>query len=481
MQLAHLSPASVFRFFEMICAVPHGSGNTKALSDLCCAFAREHGLDYTQDNANNVVITAPAAPGYENAPTVILQGHLDMVCAKAPDCDKDMQTEGLDLFTEGNLIGARGTSLGGDDGIAVAMMLALLDDPTLPRPRIEAVFTADEEIGMLGATALDASGLRGRTMLNIDSEEEGVFTVSCAGGALATLRWSAAYKELSAQTLRLCVSGLCGGHSGTEINKGRANANILMGALLRALSGLSSLRLCALNGGTADNAIPRSCCATVALCPADMDAAMQIVQTQADIFRKEFASTEPELAVSAAFSGEEPCRALTAEASLNLIRALTLVPNGIQSMSRAIPGLPETSLNLGVLSLSDSGALMHFCVRSSVNSRKETLLDRLRCVAEATGAACEISGVYPAWEYSEFSPLRERMTAVYRAQYGCEPKIDAIHAGLECGILAEKLPGLDCVSFGPNIPDIHTERERLSVSSVQRTWALLLEVLRQSK
>jgi len=481
MQLAHLSPASVFRFFEMICAVPHGSGNTKAISDLCCAFARERGLAYSQDSANNVVITAPATPGYEDAPTVIIQGHLDMVCAKAPDCDKDMRTEGLDLFTQGDFLGARGTSLGGDDGIAVAMMLALLDDPTLPRPRLEAVFTADEEIGMLGATALDTSALQGRTMLNIDSEAEGVFTVSCAGGALATLRWSAEFEELPSQMLHLHMNGLHGGHSGTEIDKGRANANILMGRLLRALSGVCSLRLCALQGGTADNAIACDCRAAVAIDPDDMDAAMQTVQIQSDIFRKEFSQTEESLSVSASFDGEAPCRALTLDASQRIIRALTLVPNGIQSMSRVIPGLPETSLNLGVLSLNNDGALMRFCVRSSVDSRKEKQLDRLRCVAEVTGAACEISGVYPAWEYLEHSPLRERMTAVYRAQYGCEPKIDAIHAGLECGILAEKLPGLDCVSFGPDIPDIHTERERLGISSVQRTWALLLEVLRQSK
>lgn len=477
----HPAPESVFRIFEALCAIPHGSGNTKALSDWCCGFARERGLACTQDEANNVIIVAPAAPGFEDAPTVILQGHLDMVCAKAPDCDKDMACEGLDLFIDGDWLGARGTTLGGDDGIAVAMILALLDDPTLPRPRIEAVFTADEEIGMLGAAALDASSLRGRTMLNLDSEAEGVFTVSCAGGALAVLRWTVARERLTALPLCLIVDGLCGGHSGTEIDKGRANADILMGRLLRALSGVTGLRLVSLSGGTADNAIPFSCRAEVCIAPDNLDAALQIIEACCTVFRNEFSSAEPDLSVRAAVSEAAVVSALTAEDTQRLVRALTLAPNGIQAMSRAISGLPETSLNLGLLSLTDTDASMSFCVRSSVNSRKEKVLDRLRCIAEVTGAAFSVSGIYPAWEYPEVSPLRERMISAYRALYGAEPQIDAIHAGLECGILADKLPGLDCVSFGPDIPNIHTERERLGVSSVQRTWALLLEVLRQSR
>ena len=481
MVLDGLEPRSVFSFFEAICAIPHGSGNTKGVSDFCVRFAVERGLEHYQDALGNVIIIAPAAPGYEAAPPVIVQGHLDMVCAKAPGCEKDMAREGLDLFVDGDLIGARGTTLGGDDGAAVAMILALLDDPTLPRPRLEALLTVDEETGMFGAEGVDLSALRGRTMLNLDSEEEGVFTVSCAGGARVYLRWSPQREAVEAQPLRLRVEGLLGGHSGTEIDKGRGNANLLMGRLLRTLAACAPIRLVSLGGDTADNAIPAACAAEIACAPEDAMALLDAADRLCEVYRKEFALTDPGVRIRAELRPAEALEALTEEATRRLLDALTLVPNGVQAMSAALPGLPETSLNLGVLTLDGAGAVMTFSVRSSVASRKHELIERLRCVAAVTGAETELSGDYPAWEYRADSPLRERMVRIYKDMFGAEPQVVAIHAGLECGLLAEKLPGLDCVSIGPQMLDIHTPSERMSVASMARTWEFVKEILKQSK
>ncbi len=476
-----LEPRSVFHFFEELCAIPHGSGNTKAVSDYCVRFAAARGLEHYQDALNNVVIIAPAAPGYEDAPPVIVQGHLDMVCAVAPGCEKDMAREGLDLFVDGDLIGARGTTLGGDDGAAVAMILALLDDPSLPRPRLEAVLTVDEETGMFGAQGLDASPLRGRMMLNLDSEEEGVFTVACAGGARVRLSWSPQREEVAALPLRLSVDGLRGGHSGVEIDKGRGNANILMGRLLRAACAAAPLRLMSLRGGTADNAIPLSCAAEVAVAPEDAEAVYAAVDAMCGCLRSELALTDPDVRVGVAPGLPENLSVLTEADTARILNALTLVPNGIQSMSFALPGLPETSLNLGMLSLDGDSALMTFSVRSSVASRKAALIETLRCAAAVTGAAVEISGDYPAWEYKADSPLRERMVRIYAEMFGAQPKVVAIHAGLECGLLAEKLPGLDCVSIGPEMLDIHTASERMRISSMARTWDFVKAILRESR
>ena len=481
MVLDHLEPRSVFHFFEELCAIPHGSGNTKGVSDYCVRFARERGLEYYQDELNDVIIIAPATPGYEDAEPVIMQGHLDMVCATAPDCTKDMTAEGLELFVDGDLIGARGTTLGGDDGIAVAMALAVLDDPTIPRPRLEAVFTVDEETGMFGAAGLDISPLRGRTMLNLDSEEEGVFTVSCAGGARVRLRWNAAQERISALPLTLEIGGLQGGHSGVEIDRGRANANILMGRVLRALRECCSLRLISLQGGMADNVIPFACRAEVSVAPEDADAVLAVAQQLLDVFRREYAVGDPDVTLTASLSGETELDVLTADATGRIIDALTLLPNGVQAMSRVIPSLPETSLNLGVLSLHAGEAKFSFSVRSSVSSSKQEVIEKLLCIGKVCGAETEVSGEYPAWEYKADSPLRERMVRIFTEQYGKAPEVVAIHAGLECGLLSEKLPGLDCVSFGPDLTDIHTAAERMNVPSVQRVWAFLLEVLKQSR
>ena len=479
--LEHLQPENVLHFFEELCAIPHGSGNTRAVSDYCVRFARERGLEVHQDSLNNVVIIKEATEGYGDAPAVILQGHLDMVCEKAPDCSLDMAWEGLRLRTDGRWIWAEGTTLGGDDGIAVAMALAVLDAGDLPHPRLEAVFTVDEEVGMEGAVGLDVSCLRGRTMLNVDSEVEGVLTVSCAGGVRATCHIPVEREQAEGVSCRLEIHGLTGGHSGVEINKGRANANMLMGRLLDALSQEIPLRLVNLTGGQADNAIAPACCAEVLVNQEDAARLAALAESWGRVFSKEYQTADPGLRVDCAPAETSVVKPLTAEATARVVSALVLLPNGVQTMSMDIPGLVQTSLNLGVLRLREQEMAGTFAVRSALATEKAMLCRRIERLAELLGGSVTYTGDYPGWEYLRDSKLRELVADVYREQTGREPVIEAIHAGLECGVFAGKLPGLDCVSIGPDMQEIHTPRERLNVASTQRTWALVCEVLRRAK
>ena len=476
--LEHLEPNKVFSFFEAMCAIPHGSRNTKAISDWCVAFAEQRGLEHYQDEANNVIMIKEATPGYENAQPVILQGHLDMVCEKEAGCPKDMDQEGLELAVDGGYVYAKGTTLGSDDGIAVAMALAILDAEDIPHPRVEAVFTTDEEIGLLGAAALDVSPLKGRTMINLDSEAEGIFTVSCAGGVTASCLLPVSRQAFDGVTLTLTVGGLTGGHSGAEIHKGRANSNMLMGRLLRALTLETTLRIQRVDGGLKDNAIPVETRAAVTV--ADPQAAQRIAGEMEQILKNEYQATDPGLFVKA-----EPATAaaipLDPTSTHRVICMLLCLPNGVQTMSAAIPGLVQTSLNLGILASQDQEIQASFSVRSSVDSQKDMLKDRLVCLMEQLGGCVKFSGEYTGWQYQEHSPLRDLMVKVFREQYGKDPKIEAIHAGLECGIFAGKMPGLDCISLGPDLLEIHTPREKMSISSVQRVWSFLLEVLKRSR
>lgn len=476
--LNHLEPQRVFHFFEELCAIPHGSGNTKAVSDWLVDFAKARGLRYVQDQLNNVVIFQDAAPGYESAEPVILQGHMDMVCEKEPGCTKDMAAEGLDLVLEGDTVSAKGTTLGGDDGIAVAMALAILDDTSLSHPAIEAIFTVDEETGMYGAEGLDVSVLKGRRMLNMDSEDEGVFTVSCAGGARADCCLPIRRQQFNAPVQEIAVTGLVGGHSGAEIDKGRGNANLLMGRVLYAVSERTPLRLVSVAGGLKDNAIPRESRAVIIV--TDAAAAQAAISDMDAALRHEYAAADPD--VFARFDAAQPQQLPMDEASTQrAVCMLCCLPNGVQAMSRDIPGLVQTSLNLGILTTDANTVQASFCVRSSVATQKEMLVARLRCLMAQLGGTVTVSGDYPAWEYRKDSPLRERMVAVFREQYGRDPKVEAIHAGVECGLFAGKLPGLDCVSFGPDLTEIHTCRERMHIASVQRVWRYTLEVLRRCK
>ena len=465
--LTELQPKAVMHYFEELCSIPHGSLDTKRISDYCVRFAQERGLKYIQDDSNNVVIYKAATPGYEDHPTVILQGHLDMVCEKDPDCDIDFSTDGLRPAHDGEYIFARGTTLGGDDGIAVAYALALLDATDLKHPPLECVFTVDEEIGMLGADAMDMSVLKGRLLLNCDSEDEGVLTVSCAGGARSDFKLALS-REPAGTCYRVAVEILLGGHSGVEIHKGRANSNKVLGNILRNIP----CRLVSVDGGSKDNAIPRTTVAYV--CSEDSDFPTRFAQLCEDA-RKSLPNTETEVR----FSCEKATCAemLTEESSAAVMGLLWDLPNGVQAMSQDIEGLVQTSLNLGILETTEAYVRMAFSVRSSVNEEKEALLEQLKALAKKYNAAYEESGHYPAWEYRKDSVLRDTMISTYADLYGKKPIVEAIHAGLECGIFCDRLPGLDAVSFGPQMHDIHTSRERLNIASVQRTWEYLLAVL----
>ena len=475
--LEHLEPRGVFRFFEELCAIPHGSSNTKAVSDWLMDFARERGLEAYQDGLNNVIIIKEATSGYESAEPVILQGHMDMVCEKAPGCAKDMEKEGLDLAVDGDAVYAEGTTLGGDDGIAVAMALAILDADDIPHPRLEAVFTVDEEIGMLGATALDVSMLRGRRMLNLDSEEEGVFTVGCAGGNLTQCTLPLTRAPYAGKALTVTVGGLRGGHSGAEIDKGLGNANMLMGRLLYAASRKAELRLVEVNGGLKDNAIPRETVAT--LVTTDPEAVLAVCRELDAQLKNEYRTTDPNVFVTAAESTAS--LPMDDDTTRRVLCFLTCAPNGIQAMSADMPGLVQTSLNLGILKTEKDAVIASFCVRSSIDGQKQMLVERLTCMTEALGGTVEVFGDYSGWEYRPDSPLRELLVEVFTEQYGHAPKIEAIHAGVECGIFSGKLPGLDCVSMGPDLTEIHTCREKLYISSVQRLWTMVLETLKRMK
>ena len=474
-KLAGLQPATVFGYFEEICSMPHGSGNTKIISDYLVRFAQEQGLRYIQDELNNVIIFVPGTGDKQDHAPVIIQGHMDMVCEKDADCPIDMDTQGLDIAHDGNYIFANGTTLGGDDGIAVAFAMALAADKSIVHPPLELVITVDEETGMYGAAGIDLSMLKGRMLLNIDSEEEGIFTVSCAGGARSTIRVPAPRKPVYGPCVRLVVDKLQGGHSGVEIHKNRANASKVMGEYLRRVAEKMPLALTAFGGGSKDNAIPRSCEATFVALGNNLEFINDIAaELQAEI-RANFA--EPEAVVEAYNVDAMGGNAVSVEDSKKLIELICTVPNSVQAMSTQIPGLVQTSLNLGVSKLEEELRLT-FSVRSSVNQEKQDLLSQLRAIADQFGGSYSQTGEYPAWEYKEDSLLRDTMVKVYAQMYGKQAEVVAIHAGLECGLLGEKLPGLDAVSIGPEMHDIHTSRERLGIASVGRTWDFVLEILK---
>ncbi|MBR3593449.1 MAG: aminoacyl-histidine dipeptidase [Clostridia bacterium] len=463
--LNNLSPERVFYYFEDLCSVPHGSGNTAAISDYCENFAKEKGLCYRRDKLGNIVIKKSATPGKEKSPSVILQGHLDMVCEKAEGIDIDMEKEGIRLKIEGDLIGAEGTTLGGDNGIAVAMVMAMLEDDTLSHPEIIAVFTVDEETGMFGAEGLDMSDIDSSLLINIDSEEEGVFTVSCAGGARAHFAFSLDRESIKAEAYKIRIDGLKGGHSGVEIDKGRQNANILLGALLKRIP---NIKIASVAGGLKDNAIPAAS-ECVAVC-ADPTAIVKRFCEENTI------ETDKGLNITVSKAEADDC--FTASATETIIEFLTTVPNGIISMSEDIEGLVQTSLNLGILKTEGNKVEGSFAVRSSVLAERSELIDRLENIAKKLGADFTADSFYPAWEYKKDSLLRDTMCRVWEKEMGTAATVSAIHAGLECGLFCEKKPGLDAVSIGPDMFDVHTPRERLSVSSTERVYNFLREVLK---
>lgn len=481
MNLNDLQPKEVFRFFYEICRIPHGSYNIDAISDYLVAFAKERNLEVVQDQLKNVIIKKPATEGYEKEETLILQGHMDMVAVKDAESDMDMDKDPLRLAFKDGCLYAEGTSLGGDDGIAVAYALAILDSDSIKHPALEVVFTVNEEVGMDGAIGIDLSDLKGTRLLNIDSEEEGVLLTSCAGGMRVHGVIPVNKVLCEGACVEITLSGLKGGHSGAEIHHGRANANHTIGRILAELSKKVSFHIVEISGGEKDNAIPLYAVTTLAVKNPDMELMKSVLEELETILNNEYAGKEENILITLRKLEDSSATMADEQSTKRIYEYLCAVPDGVIAMSGLNPGFVETSLNLGVLKLTEAGLEADYALRSSIEQSKLYLRDRVDMITRAFGGYCEFSGDYPGWEYKTNSPLREKMIRVYEACYGSSPEVTAIHAGLECGILLQKKKDLDCISFGPDIFDIHTTKERMPVDSVKRTWDYLLAVLAEKE
>ena len=475
--LENCEPKRVFHYFEEICKIPHGSGNTRQISDYLVQFAKNHDLKYIQDEMNNVVIYKPGTAGYENAPTVIVQGHMDMVCEKRPDVDHDFTKDGLNLSVEGDYVSANGTTLGGDDGIAVAYGLALLESDTFSHHILEVFIIVVEEIGILVSVGFDCSVLKGRRFINLDSEAEGSLWISCAGGLSGISHIPVTRLEAKGEKLTVKISGLMGGHSGAEIDKNRANANSLLGKFLHGLDAKAGYELISVQGGQKDNAITRESIAELLTVKENVEAVKEYAASMQTAWREEYTGTDEGITVTVTEEGEQDAKVLHPTSKEKVVFFLVNVPYGVQKMSGTIKGLVETSTNIGILKTSENEVLGSSSIRSSVETARDALSDKIEYLTEFLGGEYERQGVYPAWEYRKDSPLRDKMVEVYEEMYGQKPNVVAIHAGLECGLFYKKMEGLDCVSLGPDMKDIHTSEEVLSISSTERVWKYLVKVL----
>ena len=473
--IEHIQPKEVFRWFAEISAVPRGSRNEKAISDFLVRFARERSLEVYQDEALNVIIKKPGTAGYETSATVILQGHMDMVCEKTADSAHDFLKDPIKLIVEGDTLHADRTTLGGDDGIAVAYALAILDSNTLAHPPLEVLITTNEEVGMDGARALKPDHLQGRILFNIDSEEEGVFLVSCAGGANTHIDFKIETEPLKGALLTVTIDGLLGGHSGMEIIKQRANAIKLLGRILAAVKAEQSVHIVSITGGSKHNAIAKEARAVIAVEDA-VSAQAAITQLTAAI-QAEYRAADKDIRITAATAKPDSQVMYTEPVSCGIIDFIMMVPDGVQYMSMDIPGLVQTSLNNGILTCEGNTVTFTISVRSSVKSSLDEIVHKLKLCAERTGGIFTKISEYPAWEYAPQSRARDIAVKTYKELTGKEPVVSAVHAGLECGLIKKTLPDMDAVSFGPNLYDVHTPNEHLSISSAERMWNFTVKLL----
>ncbi len=480
--LSGLKPEKVFHYFEEISKIPRPSYHEEEISDYLVRFARLHSLEYYTDDLHNVIMIKEASAGYENVEPIILQGHMDMVCEKEANCTKDMMTEGLDLEVNGDYISAKGTTLGGDDGIAVAFALAILDDDTIAHPRLEFVCTVSEEVGMDGAAGIDLSMLKGHKLLNLDSEEEGYILCSCAGGGTARVTLPVNRETCEDSVVEIEIAGLTGGHSGTEIHRGRASATMLLLRMLTSSMKKTGIRLLSLTGGSKDNAIPREAKASVAVSDEKLELLLKILEIERRAAVAEFSVTDSAMDIQVKISDEagiagEEIQVLTKRDTARVLALMNALPNGVIRMCDNMDGLTETSLNLGITSLEDEELVLGYSVRSSVASAYQALVTKLSFLSESLGAEISMHGEYPAWEFRKDSVLRDTAVATYREMFGKEPIVTTMHAGVECGLLSDKIKNLDAISIGPDLLDIHTPEERMSISSVQRMYDYVLKII----
>ncbi len=469
----------IFRYFSEISTIPRGSGNEQAVSNYLVAFAKEHQLEYTQDSAYNVIMIKEATPGYEEEPAIILQGHMDMVCEKVKDSTHDFLKDGIKLVVDGDFLHADGTTLGGDNGVAVAYMLAMLADDSLGHPRLEAIITTDEEMGLNGAKALDLSKLKGKYLINLDSEEEDCVLTSCAGGMRCNCTLPIQRVDANGKRIKLSLGGMLGGHSGGDIHKNRANAPKLLGRLLFDLRQMNDYELIRMQGGFKDNVIPREAEAEL-LITGEGDALKDNYNGIKDSidqlmksYQQELSASEPGLKYELEDLGEGSYRVLHPVSFEKMLFMLIHMPNGIQVMSSYIPGLVESSLNLGVFNTEEDHVLFVDAIRSSLYNYKHFMSNQLNYLISFLGGEFHEYAEYPGWEYKPDSVLREHYKRLYKESTGKDMRVEAIHAGLECGILSEKLPGIDAISIGPDLFDVHTVEERMHIPSAIRVYQLL--------
>jgi len=480
--LKGLEPEAVFTHFESLTRIPRGSGNEKEVSDFLVKFAEELGLEVIQEECLNVIINKPGTKGYENAPRVILQGHMDIVCAKREDLEFDFTKDPIPVVLDGDMIRTKGTTLGADNGIAVAMAMAILESKDLPHPPLTALFTVAEETGMDGVLGLSSENISGDILINIDSEEEGTALASCAGGVNVLVNLPIKWQDTDDNKVayKVSIKGLLGGHSGMEINKNRGNAIKLLGRLLSFISNDMDVDISHVSGGEKMNAIAKMAHSVIMIDKANEDRLKDTVNNCEAIFLNEFKTSDPDIKLYIE-AVQKPYRVFSEGTKQSLISILRLIPNGVQTMSADIEGLVESSNNIGVLTTKDDEIIFSSAVRSSVKTLKEEINGRIKAICDLTGADMNLTGDYPEWEYKVDSPIRDLMKKVYKDMYGEEIKVDAIHAGLECGLLKEKVGDIDMISIGPNLYDVHTPNEHLSIPSTRRVFEFLCEVLKRIK
>ena len=478
--LKTLNPKQVFHYFEELTKIPRCSGNEKQVSDFLVGFAKERKLEVFQDKGLNVIIKKPGTKGYENSPAVIIQGHMDMVCKKSGKSTHDFSTDPISLKIDGDVLRADGTTLGADNGIGVAYGLALLDSDDIPHPPIKILVTTEEETGMYGASSLKTDHLKGKTLLNIDAEEEGVFFTSCAGGRISIIEFDTRWKKASESGLLIEISGLKGGHSGLEIIQQRGNAIKLLGRVLDAARQAGDFNIAAISGGSDHNAIAKQAQATLAADASVLKKIKAIVNDVSRELKREISSVDPDLTV-AVTCVETVAVQLDKGSTQTLIDFLLIAPNGVQSMSKDVENLVESSLNFGVLEQSEKSIQMTISVRSSVTSIREEITRRLEALAKMVNAKSSRTGEYPAWVYEPDSRIRDLCLSVYKEVFDKDAHIRAIHAGLECGLLKEKLPKTEMISFGPNLYNAHTTDENVSIGSVANMWTFLKAILAKLK
>lgn len=478
-KLSNIEPSDVLGIFEEMSQIPRTSGNEKEISDWLVDFANKRNLEVYRDSALNVVIKKPGTKGYENSPAVIIQGHMDMVGEKSKTSTHDFLKDPIALRVDGDYVYATDTTLGADDGIAVAYGLAILDSKDIPHPPIELLVTTSEETGMNGAIDLDPSHINGKVLLNIDAEEEGVFLVSCAGGVNAITSFKPIYENNHSDAYEIFIGGLKGGHSGMEIVKQRANAVKLLGRLLDKISSEHQIKLASIYGGAKHNAIAREASAVIVGKDLNLSELSKIAEEMADIFKNEYSKEDPGIVIEVNQASAE--RSMSEGDTRMLIDYITVVPDGVETVSREIEGLVVSSLNLGVLETKDDEIVFTHSIRSSVRSLRDEIALRVQHIARLCGASINLCDSYPEWQYNPDSKVRDIAVKTYKDLWGKEPAIEAIHAGLECGLLKEKLGELDMISFGPNLYDVHTPNEHMSISSVERTYKFLKTLLANLK